>query len=252
MSLKQLKERGSELIKSMTHYNGDKSTLGERIDSSRVSESIGTIRTVLTVNNTVYAIIKRDDPFDSCVENAESQYYHCKGQPSSHTPYELFMPLLNIHLDISNFDPRILVGRKALVKELGDIAVKAEYIGQVNELNESPINIPRTVLASIRNYIGPNTKLDSKDDRVKEQLDYFDIEYSVFKSLSKHTLDDWDGQVIRFKSDAVSYRDTVDQVQGEIIVDDRVDALEGLIRHIESKDMKTKKCHMPINLFSAR
>ncbi len=216
-------------------------------------ESIGVITSTLTRKSILYAIIKRTKNITDYGRDGHdiSEYYNCKGDVNAHSPFELLIPITNIDLKRDVVDPLTLIGGKVLVTEIDRYAMKAEYIGELTELNESPLRIPRTILKSMRNYIGGFVPLDSSEQVVRERIEGFGYPLETLKKMYKYSVSDWDGKSIRFEKDAVNYRDIKEAVEGEVIVP-AADSIEELLRELDNNDMKTKKCHLPVKIFSAR
>lgn len=252
MNKENFKQYIKDSFNELSTYNGNKSTIHNRLVLERSVQSVGIVDSVMTTDSIVYAIIRRcgSDP-DNFDLSTPDGYYNCNGDVTCYSPFELMIPLININLSVVPLNPQQLVGGKVLVSEIDGIAMKAEYIGILNEVNESPVNIPRTVLTSIRNYIGGYVKLDSDDLQIRNAVDSFGIPQDTLKKLNSYSVSDWSGNVVRFDTDAVMYRDVKQQDQGELVLKDN-DSLSQLIRHINQKDMKTKRCHLPTTLFSAR
>lgn len=249
---KSLKDRAIESAKALGSYNGDRNTIHNRLVLERSKQSIGIISSIMTTDNVVYAIIARIGSQPDTYDLSEKDgYYNCDGDPASYSPFELMIPIINVQLDLNPIDPKQLIGGKVLVSEIKGVAMKAEYIGKMTEVNESPLNIPRSTLATLRNYVGGYMKLDHKDPQIRDVIDELGIPIDVLTKLNTYTVSEWDGNVVRLSSDAVMYRDTGKQVQGEIVIQD-LDNLGAFIRNINRKDMKTKECHLPTILFSAR
>lgn len=216
-------------------------------------ESIGIIKTTLTRKGVLYAIVKRTKNITDYGKEGHdiNEYYNCKGELSAHSPFELLIPITNIDLKKDIIDPLTLVGGKVLVTEIDRYAMKAEYIGELTELNESPLRIPRTILKSMRNYVGGFVPLDSSEQVVRERIEGFGYPLETLKKMYKYSVSDWEGKSVRFEKDAVSYRDVKEAVEGEVVVPAE-DSIEELLRELDNSDMKTKKCHLPVKIFSAR
>lgn len=216
-------------------------------------ESIGVIAATASRYGVLYAIIRRTKNKSDYGKEHKSEvveYYNCGGDLSAHNPYELSIPITNINLKKDIIDPLTLVGEKVLVTEINRYAMKAEYIGGLVELNESILNIPRVILKSMRNYVGSFVTLDSTEDVVRERLEGFGYPTETFKKMHKYTVQDWLGKSVRFEGDAVYFRDTKQAVEGELVIP-ASDTLEET-RDLDKEDMKTKKCHLAVKIFSAR
>lgn len=216
-------------------------------------ESIGVIVNTSSRNGVLYAIIKRTknkSEYGKEHSGEVSEYYNCNGDINAHTPYELSIPISNVDLKKDVVDPLSFLGGKVLVTEINKYAMKAEYIGSLVELNESILNIPRTIFKSMRNYVGGFVSLASTEDTVRERLDGFGYPKETYDKMYKYSVQDWLGKSVRFENDAVYFRDVKEAVEGELVIP-ASDTLDET-RDLDNTDMKTKKCHLPVKIFSAR
>lgn len=248
----QLKERIADIASQayVGYRSGEFNTTRSKMRTSM--ESIGIIDSILTVDSVLYAIVYRAEPViqfnkDHAVTEQIKEYYNCRGDIDAYSVYELLMPITNIDLKREVLDPRSLIGSKVMVSELNGLAVKAEVITDLEELNESPLKIPRTLLSSIRNYIGAYTRIDSEEDRVTSLLDRLGLSDTA-KKLYDKSATDFSGKVWSYENNAVYGRDTAALKEGE----DSLKPIDGFARHVTNESMKTKNCHLPVKLFSAR
>lgn len=216
-------------------------------------ESIGVIVSTSSRDGVLYAIIKRTKNKSEYGREHPGEifeYYNCDGDVNAHSPYELSIPITNVDLKRDIVDPLTFIGGKVLVTEINRYAMKAEYIGGLVELNESILNIPRTLFKSMRNYVGSFVSLNSTEDVVRERLEGFGYPKETYDKMYKYSVQDWIGKSVRFEGDAVYFRDTKKAVEGELIIP-ASDTLEET-RALDREDMKTKNCHLPVKIFSAR
>ena len=253
MKHSELLQHIKEQVTDILSYNGDKNTIHNRLVHPTPKESVGVISSIMTTNNTVYAIIKRSTDDDCDSHSGVNEYYNCKGDVNMHSPYELYVPLINIHLNKDKFNPQSLIGGKVLVRELKGTVLKAEYIGELTEVNESPSKVSRSVLQSFRNMVGDNVSMTDTSPDVLSALSELDITQDMVKKLNKYSVSDLEGNIVRFDADAPPYRDVMKQINGEFVINNSDnDSIGQLIKHVNQKDMKTQECHLPTTLFSAR
>lgn len=216
------------------------------------TEEIGIIYSVLQVDKTVYAIAIKGDTANydiSCSNGFDGiEIFGCYGNIHAFSPHELYFPISNIDLSILTIDPRTLIGGRVMVSLLDGYPVKMEYVGQVDGLDDTPLYLARNVFRSLRNYVGAYKRLDSDDADVKAARDKFGIDKEVAKKLYSLDIHDLKGNVLRFEGDAVYTNDVLQPKEGEIIVK----PIENLTRLVNEKAMKTKRCHLPVKIFSAR
>lgn len=229
--------------------SGEFNTTRQKMKTSM--ESLGIVDSVLVVNKTVYVIAHRVKALSKNMQlhaNEAVEYYNCQGDVTVHSPFELLMPLINIDLSRDPIDPRVLVGGSILVSEVNGQAIKAEYVGELSELNESPIAVPRAVFQSIRNYLGSYTALNDKDERVQSIVNQFGLS-GVVDDIYKSSAMDWIGSVVSFENDGDYTKDSHSTKQDGRLT---IKPIDSLVRHANGEDMKTKLCHLPVKLFSAR
>ena len=229
--------------------SGEFNTTRQKMKTS--IESLGIVDSVLVVNKTIYVIAHRVQPRSKNIQAHEGEaveYYNCNGDVKAYSPFELLMPIINIDLSRDHLDPRDLIGGSVLVSEVNGQAMKAEFVGELEELNESPLDVPRALLSSIRNYVGSYTTLNNKDERVQSIVNQFGIG-DVVDEIYKTSSMDWIGNVVSFEKEGDYTKDShATKQEGRLVIQ----AVENLTRHLKGEDMKTKLCHNPVKLFSAR
>ena len=248
----QFKQRIADVASQayVGYRSGEFNTTRSKMRTSM--ESVGIIDSILTVDSVLYVIAYRAESitqFNKDHEHIEpiKEYYNCQGDINAYSVYELLMPITNIDLKREVLDPRTLIGSKVMVSEINGLAVKAELITNIDEFNESPLKIPRALLSSIRNYIGAYTRMDSDEDRVTSLVDKLGLTDTT-KKLYDKSANDFSGKVWSYDNNAVYGRDTAKLKDGE----DSLKPIEGFARHVTNESMKTKNCHLPVKLFSAR
>lgn len=229
--------------------SGEFNTTRQKMKTSM--ESLGIVDSVLVVNKTIYVIAHRVEPLSKNIKDHAGEaveYYNCNGDVNAFSPFELLMPIINIDLSRDTLDPRVLIGGSVLVSEINGQAIKAEYVGELEELNESPLAVPRAVFSSIRNYIGAYTTLNSKDERVQSIVNQFGVG-DVVNDIYQTSAMDWIGNVVSFEKDGDYTKDSHGTKQEGRLT---IKPVENLTRHLNGEDMKTKLCHNPVKLFTAR
>lgn len=212
-------------------------------------ESLGVIESILVVNKTVYVIASRvrqlsQDKRDHNIV----EYFNCAGDLENYSPFELLMPITNIDLSRDVLDPRILIKGKVLVSEINGQAAKCEFVGELEELNESPLAVPRALLQSFRNFLGAGESFYSKEERVTDLIQQFGLS-DIVDDLYEHKASDWAGNVITYNSEGDYTMDSTGRKQSGRVT---IKPMENLTRHLTGTTMKSKMCHLPVKLFSAR
>lgn len=241
----QFKERSG-----LNHFNLHTTRNVIKMEASR--ESMGLIHSIFETERHVWAIIMRADSptFElNCSDGLDGvSFFNCDGDYNSKSPYELLIPISNIDLSIQVLDLRKLIGGSVMVSELYGKAVKAEYVGELTRPDETPLKFSRKIFDSVRNYIGAYTRLDDEQPSVVEVLDRFGIDRELSKKLYETSIEDWGGNVIRIENEAVFTNDVMQPKEGELIIK----AHPELHKYLKERGMKTKLCHLPVKIFSAR
>lgn len=233
----------SKLTISQGEYDATLRRLNNRTDS------MGIIHSALVQGNTLYVVAQRIVNLNKSNNDHDIvEFYNCLGEVENYSMYELLMPVVNIDLSYDVVDPRKFIGGKVLVTEVDNIPVKTEFIGQLDEINESPIKIARTVLRSIRNFIGPTTRLDAQDALTEDIVRGFGYNPEMMKKLMEQSVLDNAGVVFNFSGEGQYTQDTTQNPEGIVTIKTVAD----MNRHLNESPMKSKKCHLPIKIFSAR
>lgn len=229
---------------------GDVSRRLSRIQMAKTSSQHGIIESVLVVNNTVYAIIRKTRvEFDE----VSHDYYplfnnYLKSPEDSLTPTELLIPLINIDMSNNTLDPKDLIGRYAVVEVTdGNRAIKAEYVGSVGDPSQGPLKISQTVLYNARLLAGATARLATADSESRKYLaEVAKLEDEALELLDQK-LSEWKGKVVTVEGDA-NYHKTTDATQEfELKIKS-----EDFLKEANKTKMKTRNCHLPISIFSAR
>ena len=213
------------------------------------TDSMGIIYSALVQGDTLYVVAQRTVNLNKSNDIHETvEFYNCLGDVENYSMYELLMPVVNINLSSDVVDPRKFIGGRVLVTEIDNIPVKTEFIGQLDEINETPIKIARTVFRSIRNFIGPTRRLDSKDALVEEVIKGFGYNPEIMQKLMEQPVLENAGVVFNFAGEGQYTQDTTQNPEGVVTIK----TVEDMHRHLNNSPMKSKKCHLPIKVFSAR
>ena len=215
------------------------------------TDSMGIIHSVLVQGNTLYVVAQRiKNIYTHNDDHDIVEFYNCiGGDPENYSLYELFMPVINIDLSRDIVDPRKFIGGKVLVTEIDNIPVKTEFIGELEEINESPLKIARTVLRNMRNFLGPTTPLDDGSEKTEAIIRAFGYNPEQISQLMSLTLAEaGEGKVFNLNGEGQYYQDTAQAPENIITIKTVAD----MNRHLNESPMKTKRCHLPVKLFSAR
>lgn len=227
-------------------------TATRRLSGLRVRRSIqeeGIIESVMVVNRVVYVIARRlkesmtsdtDHPYVSLFNNDR----HVREEALS--PFELLIPVSNIDLAIASAKPEELLGKYVLVSVLKGRAMRAEFIGDISSTSQSPLQLARAALENARSIAGVATRIEES----KKAKDFLKDQYNLTDeqlTLIGMTLEQFKGKVIRVEGDATYDRDTAQKLEHEVIIESH-----NLIANTNQEPMKTKNCHLPVTIFSAR
>lgn len=214
------------------------------------TDTMGVIRNAIVKGSTLYVIAYRLKNLNKANdEHEQREYFNCQGAVENYGYGELFMPVINIDLSRDIVDPRKFIGGRVLVTEIDNIPVKTEFIGQLDEINESPFKVARTILRSIRNFIGPTTRLDDNSLTSQDIVRAFGATPDQMKQIMSLTVENTkEGEVFIIQGQGVYSQDTSEPPEGVTVIKSTSD----FSRHLEDNPMKSKKCHLPVKIFSAR
>lgn len=221
-----------------------------KIQFRQSEEQLGRIEAVLVVDRVVNAIIRKTrgewDEIDH--ENFPLFNNYLNADEDILSPVELLIPIINIDLSQGTFNPNTLIGQYATVSVIdGRRALKAEYIGGVDNPEQGPLKVAQNLLYNARLLAGATAKLTEEDSKAKEYLTKIGNLSETNLALVNMSLDDWKGKVVTLTGDA-SYHKTTDATEEfELKVE-----VEDFIKGANKTKMKTKNCHLPITIFTAR
>jgi hypothetical protein len=107
--------------------------------------------------------------------------------------------------------------------------------------------VPRALLASVRNYVGSYVQLNDSNPKIADVITQMGLG-DVVDDLYKTKLSEWSGKAVSIEGDGLYTNDTNKTKDGEV----KIQAIDGLMRHLNGLQMKSKNCHLPVKLFSAR
>ena len=227
-------------------------TATRRLSGLRIRRSLqeeGIIESVMVVNRVLYVIARRvkssmttdtDHSYQSLFNNDR----HVREEALS--PFELLIPVSNIDLAVTTVKPEELLGKYVSVSVLKGRAVKAEYIGDLSGPSQSPLQLARAALENARSLAGVATRIEENEkarDFLKTQYNLTDDQLTLIGM----SLEEFKGKVIKVEGDATYDRDTANKLEHEVIIESH-----DLIANTNKEPMKTKNCHLPVTIFSAR
>lgn len=212
-------------------------------------EEEGIIESVMIVDRVVYVIARRVRAYTYTPSGHE--YFALFNnerniQEDVLSSFELFLPLSNIDLATTTIIPEDLLGKYVLVSLLNGKAVKATYIGNVKAFEQTPLQVLRSALENARSLAGVGKKITEVDKATKYLKEVHNVSSEQLELLN-NSLKDFQGKVIRVEGDAVYDRDTATKKDVEVVIKSH-----DFIRDTNQQAMKTRNCHLPVSIFSAR
>lgn len=221
-----------------------------KIQFKQSREEMGIIEAVLVVDSALYAIIRKVTKEWDVTNHAYYPLFnnYLEAQEDVLAPVELLIPIVNVDLSITNADPKTLIGKYVSVSVIsGNRAVKAEYMGSIDDPERGPLKVIQGILYNARMLAGATAKLTEEDSKAREYLAKVENINETNLALLSAQLKDWQGKVVRLKGDATYHNDTDATQEFEITVE-----AEDFFKQANETKMKTKNCHLPITIFSAR
>lgn len=221
-----------------------------KIQFKQTEEQLGKIESVLVVDRVLYAIIRKaKGEFDEI--NHESfplfnNYLYVEDEYLS--PVELLIPITNVDLAQGTFNPNTMIGQYATVSVVNGLrAVKAEYIGGVDDPQQGPFKVLQNIFYNARMLAGATATLTEEGSKAKEYLSKIQNLNETNLNLVAMSLEDWKGKVVTLQNDAVYHKTTDATEEFEIKIEQ-----EDFFKNSNGTKMKTKNCHLPVTIFSAR
>lgn len=222
-----------------------------KVQFKQTTEQRGIIEAVLVVDSVLCAIIRKVKAEWDVTTHANYPLFnnHLAAEDRFLSPAELLIPITNIDLAHVSLDPKTLIGKYVTVSVVDGSrrALKAEYIGGIDDPSQSPFKVLQNVLYNARMLAGATATLTEQDSKAKEYLTKVENINETNLALINMSLDDWKGKVVRIKGDATYHNDTDKTQEFEIVVES-----EDFLKNANKTKMKTKNCHLPITIFSAR
>lgn len=223
-----------------------RSLSGFKIQKS--SEEEGIIESVLVVNRVVYAVVRRSvDSYNETGHSSKGLFNNVRNIPEDNLSlFELLIPIYNIDLATSLIKPDELLGKYVMVSVLNKKAIKAEYIGELENFKQSPLKLLSAAITNARSLAGAGERLDKNTASRKflqEKFNLTDDQLTLFEIPLKDVF----GKTITIKDDAVYHKDTSKTTDKEVVIESH-----NLIRGTNQKSMKSRNCHLPVSIFSAR
>lgn len=221
-----------------------------KIQFKQSREELGRIESVLVVDRVAYAIIRKTKGEWDEINHENfplfNNYLYVDDEYLS--PIELLIPLINVDLSQGTFSPNSMIGQYATVSVVDGLrAIKAEYIGGVDDPEQGPLKVLQNIFYNARMLAGATAKLTEEGSKAKEYLSKIDNLNETNLELISMSLEDWKGKVVTLKNDAVYHKTTDATEEFELKVEQ-----ENLFKNSNGTKMKTKNCHLPITIFSAR
>lgn len=221
-----------------------------KIQFKQSTEQLGRIESVLVVDRVAYAIIRKTKGEWDEINHENfplfNNFLYVDDEYLS--PVELLIPLINVDLSQGTFNPNSMIGQYATVSVADGLrAIKAEYIGGVDDPEQGPLKVLQNVFYNARMLAGATAKLTEEGSKSKEYLSKIENLNETNLALVGMSLEDWKGKVVTLKNDATYHKTTDATEEFELKVEQ-----ENFFKNANDTKMKTKNCHLPITIFSAR
>ena len=234
----------------VTESLGDVSRRLSKIQFRQTENFLGRIEAVLVVDRVLHAIIRKTQgEWDEINhENFPLFNNYLRAEEDVLSPVELLIPITNVDLSQGTFNPKDMIGQYASVSVVDGLrAIKAEYIGGVEDPERGPLKVAQNVLYNARLLAGATATLAEEGSQSKKYLEKIASLNDTNLTLINMSLEDWKGKVVTLSGDA-SYHKTTDATEEfELKVEE-----EDFIKGANKTKMKTKNCHLPVTIFSAR
>ena len=241
-------EKINKMYKDSTSYGYKYGQFdGARSQFNKPNFELGTIRSVFTEGNTILVLAEKLDK-DSV--HGIPQYFGI--DPDFIENYgwkEMYFPLSNLHLGVGLVDPRQLIGHTVKVTLINKVIQEVEYVGSLTNLADTGSGVSYFMLRAARALIGNLVPLNDEAPTVKEALKALGITQEVIDGLYKYDIKDFIGKVVNVDTDAKMYQETATPPEGVVTVKEPTPSW---VSNKEEGDMKTKNCHIPLKMFSAK
>lgn len=226
----------------------NKTVRGSNLKKS--SYKLGEIESVLVVDSTLYAVIRQLEPtFDETGHSVNLLFNnHLGANESKLSPFEVLVRISNIDLEHTLTDPYTLIGKFANVLVIGENrAVSAEYVGKQETFGSIALKMSQNALYSARVLAGPDSSLLDEESVSKSFLKRNVKLTDNQLDLLDQKLSDWKSKVIRIENDSTNHNTTDQKLENELIIPS-----EDFFKEANNIKMKTRNCHLPVTVFTAR
>lgn len=221
-----------------------------KIQMKSTIEQQGIIESVFVVDNTCYAIIRKIRGEWNEIGHLNHGLFnnHLEADEDVLSPTELLIPLINVDLSLGAVDPKTFIGKYATVSVTeGSRAIKAEYVGSIKDPSQSPLKVIQNALYNARLLAGATTKLTEEGSEARHFLkNVIDLSDEQMEAIN-WSLVEWKGKVVTLEGDAYYHKTTDAETEFELKIQ-----AEDFIKNANETKMKTRNCHLPITIFSAR
>lgn len=216
----------------------------------QAEQLFGVIESVLIVSKTVYVIAR--EALERFSEDSTDPYKPLFNNPrnideSKLSPFELYMPVWNLHPESMAIQPEEMLGKQVLVNLIDNKVVKCEYVGDLSRDKQTPLGVVQAVLENARTLAGAYEKLSDNTltrQYLKNEHNFSDDQVTALDTA----LSDYRGKVVRIKNDSTFHNTTDAKQPFEVLLDNKSDLIKGT----NKLQMKTRNCHLPVTVFSAR
>ena len=221
---------------------------GARSQINKTYVELGVIKGVFTEGTTILVVAERLN--STSAHPSIPEYFGTDPDYLENYGWrEYYHPLTNLHLSTSLVDPTQLIGQTVKVTLINNIVQEVEYIGSLTDLSDTGSGVNGYLLRAARSIIGNLVPLNDENENVKQVLKSLGIDQATIDGLYKYNINDFIGKVVNVDTDAKYYQETTTPQEGVITVKEPTPTWVG---KKETGEMKTKNCHIPVKMFSAK
>lgn len=218
----------------------------------QVTKTIGVIESVMMLNSRVFAVIRRTAN-TSNINFDPGEGFPLYNNPLSIeedklSPFELFVGLTNLDMNLMQADPSTFVGSFAEVSERNGIAFEAKYIGELYKVSDDPTTVAAKHIRQSRQDLSLSGQADDIEAVKQRMATKYGYKVDDVNAVFQYNfISDFNKKVITWNGEGYTYKD----LDTELSFENKLSTLS-ILKYLNRTQMKTKNCHMFNKLFSGR